>query len=216
MKKQNTKTEGSDLTPKNIFASLLLILLWWLFWLGTQALFIVNVPFLSDSLATQNPQNNFIALTVWIVIINLIALAIYHKFQRDYSFLKIKDKWDILAYAIPLGLIVALLATKGTAFNVSMPIYIVAIVITNFCQELLTTGFLQTGLSKKIGSVLAAIVTCVVFYLGHFMVAETFTLMGGVMVIGFILFSWLRYKRGNIYLVNVLHLSWSLVMVLAF
>lgn len=176
----------------------------------------IDVPILSDSLLTSDPQANFISLTLWIVAINLIVLAVYHWLERDYSFLKIKDKWDILAYIIPLALIIALFATKNTAFNVSIPIYVVAMIITNFCQDLLTNGFMQTSLSKKIGSVLAAIVTCIVFYLGHFMITETFTPMGGIMVIGFILFSWLRYKRGNIYLVNVLHLSWSLVMVLAF
>ena len=184
--------------------------------MGTQALFIVDVPFLSSLLTASDAQSNFIFLSLWIIIINIIALIVWHWRERDYSFLKIKDKWDILGYIVPLLLIIALLATKSTAFNVPIWIYIIAMLITNFCQELLTTGYMQTGLTKTLGPIAAAIVTCVMFYLGHFMIADTFSIMGGVMVAGFILFSWLRYKRGNIYLANVVHLTWTLVMVLAF
>ena len=216
MKKQKQKSFKNALTTKNIFASLLIILFWWFFWLGTQALLMVDVPFLSSLLISSNPQSNFIFLTLWIIIVNVIALVVWHWRERDYSFLKIKDKWDILGYIVPLLLIIALLATKSTAFNVPIWIYIIAMIITNFCQELLTTGYMQTGLTKTLGPIAAAIVTCVMFYLGHFMIANTFSLMGGIMVAGFVLFSWLRYARGNIYLANVVHLTWSLVMVLAF
>ena len=220
MKKQKQKSLKSALTTKNIFATLMIILFWWVFWMGTQALFIVDVPFLSSLLTSlltsSNPQTNLIFLTSWIIIINIIALVFWHWRERDYSFLKIKDKWDILGYIVPLLLIIALLATKSTAFNVPICIYIIAMIITNFCQELLTTGYMQTGLTKTLGPIAAAIVTCVMFYLGHFMIADTFSLMGGIMVAGFVLFSWLRYARGNIYLTNVVHLTWALVMVLAF
>ena len=216
MKKQKQKSLKSALTTKNIFATLMIILFWWFFWLGTQALLIVDVPFLSSLLTASDAQSNFIFLTLWIIIINVIALGIWHWRERDYSFLKIKDKWDILGYIVPIILIIALLATKSTAFNVPIWIYIIAMIITNFCQELLTTGYMQTGLTKTLGPIAAAIVTCVMFYLGHFMIADTFSLMGGIVVAGFVLFSWLRYVRGNIYLVNVVHLTWALMMVLAF
>ena len=176
----------------------------------------VDVPFLSNWLTSSNPQTSFISLTLWIITINIVALGIWHWRKRDYSFLKIKDRWDILGYIVPLLLIVALLATKSTVFNVPIWIYILAMVISNLCQELLTTGYMQTGLSKTLGPVVAAIVTCIMFYFGHFMIADTFSLMGGIMVTGFILFSWLRYTRGNIYLANIVHLTWSLAMVLAF
>lgn len=216
MKKQKQKSFKNALTTKNIFASLLIILFWWFFWLGTQALLIVDVPFLSSLLTASDAQSNFIFLTLWIIIVNVIALGIWHWRVRDYSFLKIKDRWDILGYIVPLLLIIVLLATKSTAFNVPIWIYIIAMLITNFCQELLTTGYMQTGLTKTLGPIAAAIVTCVMFYLGHFMIADTFSLMGGIVVAGFVLFSWLRYVRGNIYLVNVVHLTWALMMVLAF
>lgn len=176
----------------------------------------MDVPFLSSLLTASDAQSNFIFLTLWIIIVNVIALGIWHWRVRDYSFLKIKDRWDILGYIVPLLLIIVLLATKSTAFNVPIWIYIIAMLITNFCQELLTTGYMQTGLTKTLGPIAAAIVTCVMFYLGHFMIADTFSLMGGIVVAGFVLFSWLRYVRGNIYLVNVVHLTWALMMVLAF
>lgn len=216
VKRQKHKSPKNTLTTKNIFASLPIVLLWWTFWLGTQALFMVDVPFLSNWLTSSNPQTSFISLTLWIITINIVALGIWHWRKRDYSFLKIKDRWDILGYIVPLLLIVALLATKSTVFNVPIWIYILAMVISNLCQELLTTGYMQTGLSKTLGPVVAAIVTCIMFYFGHFMIADTFSLMGGIMVTGFILFSWLRYTRGNIYLANIVHLTWSLAMVLAF
>lgn len=216
MKRQKLKPSKRMLTQKNILTSLIIVSLWWAFWLGSQGLFIVDVPILSDWLIASDPQTNFISLTIWIIVVNLIALAIYHWLQRDYSFLNIRDKWDVVAYTIPLGLIIVLLITKASVFGVPILIYISAMVVTNFCQELLTTGFMQTGLSKRIGNISAAFITCVVFYLGHFMILETFTPIGIIMVAGFILFSWLRLKRGNIYLTNVVHLSWSLIMVLSF
>lgn len=216
MKKQKHTLFKNTLATKNIIASVIIVLFWWTFWLGTQALFIVDLPYLSPLLTSSSPQANFISLTLWIIAINVIAFGIWHWRKHDYSFLKIKDKWDVLGYIVPLALIIALLATKSTAFNVPIWIYIVAMIVTNFCQELLTTGYMQTGLSKTLGPIVAAIITVIMFYLGHFMIADTFSLMGGVMLAGFILFSWLRYVRGNIYLANIVHLTWALVMVLAF
>ena len=216
MKNRMHKTPTNTLTAKNIINSIFVVLFWWTFWLLTQTLFIIDVPYLSPLLTSSNPQTNFIYLTLWVVAVNIVALGVWHWRKRDYSFLKIKDKWDILGYIVPLVLIVALLATKSTAFDVPIGIYIVVMVVTSFCQELLTTGYMQTGLSKTLGPIAAAIVTCVVFYLGHFMIANTLSLMGVMMVAGFILFSWLRYVRGNIYFVNIVHLTWALVMALAF
>ena len=53
MKKQKQKSLKSALTTKNIFATLMIILFWWVFWMGTQALFIVDVPFLSSLFPRQ-------------------------------------------------------------------------------------------------------------------------------------------------------------------
>ena len=92
MKKQKQKSLKSALTTKNIFATLIIIMFWWVFWMGTQALLMVDVPFLSSLLTSSNPQTNFIFLSLWIIIINIIALIVWHWRERDYSFLKIKDK----------------------------------------------------------------------------------------------------------------------------
>ena len=217
MKQQKHKSSSHKphrLTPKNIFISLLIIALWWVFWLGSSALFIIDVPFISDWIAASDDQSIYIRLTIWIVAVHLIALGVWHWSKRDYSFLKIKDKWDISVYAVPLVLAIVLLATVPTAFGVTMWVYIIVMIITNFAQDLLTTGYMQTGLSKTLGPIGAAIITCVVFYLGHFTIMDTLTIGGSIMVVGFILFSWLRYKRGNIYFVNAIHLTWALVMIL--
>ena len=214
MKQQKHKSSSHKLTPKNILISILIIALWWVFWLGSQALFMIDVPFISDWIAASDDQSIYIRLTIWIVAVHLIALGVWHWSKRDYSFLKIKDKWDISVYAVPLVLAIVLLATVPTAFGVTMWVYIIVMIITNFAQDLLTTGYMQTGLSKTLGPIGAAIITCVVFYLGHFMIVDTLTIGGSIMVVGFILFSWLRYKRGNIYFVNAIHLTWSLVMIL--
>lgn len=214
MKKTKTYFIHKHTNYKKYYTSVIVVLFWWAFWLLTQALFIVDVPYLSPLLASSSPQKNFIYLTLWIVVVNIVALGVWHWRKRDYSFLKIKDKWDVLGYIVPLVLIVALLVTKSTVFNVPVWIYIVAMIIDSFCQELLTTGYMQTGLSKTLGPMVAAIITVIMFYLGHFMIADMFSLMGGIMLAGFILFSWLRYVRGNIYFVNIVHLTWALVMVL--
>jgi membrane protease YdiL (CAAX protease family) len=215
MKRRKVTPKSIQPTPKAIYASLTVIALWWVFWLGSQALFMVDIPVVTKWLVSSCSQVNFLSLTLWIFVVNLIALAVYHGLQREYSFLKIKDKWDVLAYLLPMGLVIVLLLTKSSAFGVPILIYISAMVVTNFCQELLTTGFMQTALARYINPVGAAVLTCLMFYFGHFMFSDTFTPLGLIMIAGFILFSWLRLKRGNIFLANVVHLSWSLAMILA-
>ena len=214
MSSKSRKSLKGTLTIKNILASLIIICLWWAFWLSGQALFMVDIPIFSDWLIGSGQQTNFIVLTTWTAVVCLIAFAVYHWLQRDYSFLRAKNKWDVLAYIVPLVLMVALIATTSEVFGVPVLIYICGMIVSVFCQDLLTTGFMQTSLSHKIGPILAAVVTCVVFYFGHFMITETLTIMGVITVIGFVLFSFLRYKRGNIYLVNVVHLSYSLLAAL--
>jgi membrane protease YdiL (CAAX protease family) len=214
MKRQQTAPSLVKPTFKTLFASLTIIAFWGLFWLGSQALFMVDIPLLTPWLLSADPQTNFLSVGLWILGVNLLALAVYHVGIRDYSFLKVKNKWDILAYILPLGLTALLLFSKQAAFGVPILLYIAVMIATNFCQELLTTGFMQTGLARNIGGVWAALVTTMMFYLGHFMIQDTFTLMGLVMIAGFILFSWLRLKRGNLYLANVVHLSWALAMVM--
>jgi hypothetical protein len=61
-----------------IVASFVIITLWWVFWLGSQALFMVDIPILSNwLLASSEPRINFISATVWIVAVNFIALVVY-------------------------------------------------------------------------------------------------------------------------------------------
>jgi len=213
---EKNNNSARKIARKVVFCSVLIVSLWWVFWLGSQCLFMIDVPVLTKWLLSAEPSVNFVSVTIWIIVANLIALAFYHWSLRDYSFLRIKDKWDIAAYVIPLGLITILLVSRSTAFEVPIITYIIAMVATTFCQQLLTFGFMQTALSIYIGASIAAVVTCVMFYLGHFMATETFTFMGITMVAGFILFSWLRFKRGNIYLANAVHVSWALAMTLFF
>jgi hypothetical protein len=165
-KTDKTKNTAWKSVQNSIFASVLIISLWWAFWLGSQSLFMIDVPLLTNWLLSSEPTANFVSVTAWIAAVNLIALALYHWSVRDYTFLKVKDKWDITAYTIPLGLIILLLVSKSTAFEVPIIIYITAMVVTTFCQQLMTFGFMLTALSKYIKSSIAATATCVMFTWG--------------------------------------------------
>lgn len=206
-----------NLTAKSLLKSLLIVVLWFMFWFGARCLLMINVPIFSDWLTGASTQQDiFIILMIWITVVCLAATGLWQLLMHDYSFLKIKNKWDIIPYVIPMILCVIILLTKSTVYGVNVWIYILAMIITNFVQDFLTTGLLQTALTKTIGAVFAAILTCIIFFLGHVIIpdAATFTPIMIVMIMGFVLFSWLRYKRGNIYLANVIHLCFALVMTM--
>lgn len=206
------KINALKITPKNIAFSLLAIVAWWIFWMSSQALYMIDVPLLSDIRDSGNLQQQFIVLTLWITGIAIITTLIWHISVHDYSFLRGK-KWQIALYVIPLMIMVMLFATHQTGYGgIDLRIYILGMVVSTFCQDILTTGFLQTALTKTIGDKFAAVVTAIMFFLGHFMtIAQSLSPMGAIMICGFVLFSWLRYKTGNIYIVNVIHLTFSLI-----
>lgn len=206
------KINSLKMTPRTIALSLLAVAVWWIFWMSSQALYIIDVPLLSDLRGSGNLQQQFIALTLLITCVFVIATLVWHITVHDYSFLRGK-KWQIALYVIPLMIMVMLFATHQTGYGgIDLRIYILGMVVSTFCQDILTTGFLQTALTKTIGDKFAAVVTAIMFFLGHFMTtSQILSPMGAIMICGFVLFSWLRYKTGNIYIVNVIHLTFSLI-----
>lgn len=206
------KINSRKITPKTIALSLSAITAWWIVWMSSQALYMIDVPVLSDILKGGNLQQQFISMTLWIACTAIIAMLIWHIAVHDYSFLR-GEKWQIALYAIPAIMIIILFATHQTGYGgIDLRIYVPGMIVSSFFQDILTTGFLQTALSKTIGDKFAAIATTITFFLGHMLtVADMLSPMGVIMICGFILFSWLRYKTGNIYLSNIIHLTFSLV-----
>lgn len=185
------------------------ILVWFAFWILTQYLFLGKLPAwlmnISDALS---PQQQFIAISLWINLIALIGIFLWHKTFRDYSFLKAPKK-TYLAYILP-AVLAAILLLQPTHFGVNSLIYAIGMVTTTFWQDLLTFGFLYTYLQTQVKPEIAAFLTALVFYAGHFMYDLPLTMLL-VYIVGFLFFAYLRYKTRSIHLTYVTHLSFILL-----
>lgn len=211
---KKTQSIPSNRTPFRRFRNVVLaISLWWIFWLLTQYLFIGGLPDWVDPLLDgDSSQQRFIYTFAWIVFVAVVCLVLWHGTVRDYSFFKAPRKL-LLAYLLPLGIAVWLLLRQPLVFGIATPIFVGGMVIGTVWQDVLTFGFLYTLLDKQIGSRLAAVLTTVMFFLGHFLFVSALPVEVLLYAIGFSAFTFLRYRTHSIYLTNALHLSYLLLVV---
>ncbi len=149
----------------------------------------------------------------WLLIICAIISITWFKKIKEASFLKIKNKAWLLLYIIPITFIV-IIAIHGNqqSGNVNQWNWTISIILsTFFAQDLVTFGFLQTYLEKQLKPFHAALLTAAVFFVGHLIGQFQFDVLTLIYFLGFILFAIIRYKTKNIYIVNVLHLSFLLL-----
>lgn len=206
-KKQTKVQERLSLqTIRNVIVA---IALWFVFWLLSQYLFFGEWPsWLASFMQDTSAEQQFIYLTLWISLVAIIGVTIWHKTFRDYSFLNLSGR-TYLAYIVPIALLIWLLL-QPLHFGVSAPIYATGAIVSVFWQDLLTFGFLYTYLDSQVNSKLATVITAAVFFAGHLF--TTLTLPELIAYgLGFLVFAYLRYKTQSIYLTNVLHLSFILL-----
>lgn len=206
------KKDKFKLSPTNIKKSIIAIPAWLLVWLSTQALFFFDIPLLSDYLSRLTLQQSFIVLTLWISIIASIVSLLWYKLYHNFSFLK-APAVIYLAYIIPLILVVKDLL-QPQIFGINPFIWVLAMIITTFIQDILTFGYLQTYLEKQINLKPAAIATALIFYIGHFIGIGSIDITTALIyAFGFAIFAFLRYRSHSIYLTNALHLSFLLLVI---
>lgn len=187
---------------------ILAVVIWFIFWFGAQSLYLIPNLF-----SNINPTPNvfFVIYSLWIIFVSMVAVLIWKFTFKKFGFLKIKNKKWLLLYIIPVVLSVILII-NGNNFGINRYLYTSAMFVTTFLgQDLLTFGFLQTYLEKITGAKTAAIITGLAFFAGHLVSSFSFGTL--LMLVAAILFSFLRYRTKNIYLLNIIHISFSLLPI---
>lgn len=184
------------------------IALWFAVWFLSQGVFIVSDTPLANWLMHGSSQDNFIHATLWIVGVMVIGAALWHKFVRNYSFLKVRSPRLLAAYLLPLVLFIVMLI-RPLPFGINPFVYTASMIATCFWQDLLTFGFLQTSLEKLVNPKLAAALTAASFFVGH--LYFEFSWLALAYMAGFAIFAYARYRTKSIYLTNALHLAFLLV-----
>lgn len=191
------------------------IIIFILFWILFQAPYQFNIV---DIIGLKlDHQTFFIIYTTWILLVTAIVIGIWKLKINDFSFLKIKNKKWLLFYVIPIILSIILIP-RGDIFGTNSTIYILFLSLTTFVgQDLITFGIFQRYLEINVNKKVAAVIVLICFFLVHFIfITPSLDDLGmiGIYLIGFTIFSWLRYKTGNIYLLSMIHISFGLVMSL--
>lgn len=176
---------------------------WLLVWVFTQGIF------MSDIL-THLPGDlnvNYTIATTWISAVAVVFLVMMSSYRK-----KILTRSRLLwLYVIPVILLVFL--PNHYSLTLSLPVYMLMILVTVFWQDYLTFGLLQSRLATKVSENTAAIITALLFILGHII----FFLNGPldsqfilIAVAGFI-FALSRRFTGTVYIANVIHLCFYLM-----
>lgn len=209
--KTNIKNK-SDASKTRIRVVSLVLLAWFVFWLPFQLIFILDVPYLDSLLSPDNlpTHERLVRYSLVLAASAFLACLIYHRFVHIYKFFKTK-KWIFLLYLLPLAAMINLYINQPSEiFGVNTLLYILFMTLSVAYQDILTFGFLQTILEKNLGGLIAAIITGVVFYIGHLNFSlDVFSL---IHMLGFIVFSFSRYLTGSIYIANIIHLTFVLMI----
>lgn len=214
MAKKSKNSPRKIPTPLYIIAC---IAMWWLVWISTQALFMINIPFLSDFLSrSENTATIFAIYTVWLCAIGTIVTLLWSRWAgRDFSFLRARKwHWIVLGY-LPVLAIAAFIMATPFIFDIPGWLWAPSLLATTFFQDILTFGFLQTALARRTPPLFAAFLTAAVFFAGHFWLVGQPASFADPQVylfaIGFPIMALLRWKTKTIYATNVLHSAFHMV-----
>lgn len=176
---------------------------WLAVWVMTQGLF------MSDILTTLPFDVNisYIVATIWVLVIASVALIVLPKYKKK-SLPKSKLLW---LYIVPSIALVFLPLHYALALDVR--VYIPMIIITVFWQDYLTFGILQPALAKRISPNLAAILTVIMFVLGHIIFSLNNVLDPQLLLVAVagIIFALSTNRTGNIYIANIIHTIFYLI-----
>lgn len=198
------------LTKQKIKKTIVAIGLWSVFWFGAQGMYVLPFSPLNNLNLNLSPDLSFLFYTLWILSVAGIGLILWKKTINDFSFLKVKNKKVLFLYIVPIIIAIVLLI-RGNGFNdINRPLYVAAIASSTFiAQDMLTFGFLQTYLEKILSKNVAAIITFVTFFTAH--LAFQWSMGALIVLLGAIVFSYLRYRTKNIYLLDIIHISFLLL-----
>lgn len=210
------KTKKHSRKISTILYVTLAILAWSAVWLSTQALFMTDVPILTNFLSASNVVTGFGTYSLWIMLIAVVVTLLWAWWSKnDFSFLKAKKwKWIILGY-IPVLAAALVIMISREPFTVPGWLWAPCLLATTFFQSILTFGFLQTTLEKRLKPMWAAWLTALVFFAGHFwLVGNLPTLANASLyLIAFPIFALLRYKTKTIYATNIIHSAFHMFSV---
>lgn len=197
------------LAPKKTFTVLTFSFSWLLVWSLTHGFF------MNDQLMGLLPGNSnqkYLVASTYISGIILISMFILPEIRKK----NLPKSKLIYLYLIPLLLIIALPFHYSLALNPL--VYITMITISCFWQDYLTFGIYQTKLIHKYNKLTVVPIVAIFFFMGHFVfyldsLSEQ-TLFGWIMIaVAGLVLAAARYKSGNIYISNVIHLSFLLLVV---
>lgn len=188
---------------------ILAVAAWCAAWMSTQALFMTDVPVLT-ALLTSSPSATirFAALSAWIIGTGVIVTLLWAKWSGgDLSFLKIKRPKLLLLCYLPIAIAAIVVIVTRSPFGIPGWLWTLCLVATTFYQDILTFGFLQTALEKRLKPIVAALLTALVFFSGHFWLVDNLPTLAnaGLYMIAFPIFALLRYKTRTIYPANIIH-----------
>lgn len=203
-----------------LLCAIVCIIAWWFIWILTQALFITDVPLLSDFLGrSQNIAVNFAIYTAWICATGLIATFLWSRWSNgDFSFLKApRWRWVVIGY-VPIFIAAIIIIVTRSPFGIPGWLWAPSLLVTTFYQDFLTFGLLQTALEKRLRPLTAALLTAFVFFTGHFwLVGNAPSFLDPqvyLFAVGFPIFALLRYKTKTIYATNMIHSAFHILSAL--
>jgi|JI6StandDraft_1071083.scaffolds.fasta_scaffold175211_2 hypothetical protein len=191
----------------NWAAAVIASVAWLIIWIFTQGLF------MSESLMKIIPLETNVSIllaTSYVAVILAISLVVFKKYNKKFL-----ARTNLLyLYILPL-ILVGLLPFH---YHLALPlsIYIFMIVVTVFWQDYLTFGIVQTYVQTTLTPTLSLFIVALLFTLGHFtFLISSFSsaYIPGLIALFCVsaLFAWFRKHFGNIYIINVLHLSFLLM-----
>lgn len=168
---------------------------------------------MSESLMKIIPLETNVSIllaTSYVAVILAISLVVFKKYNKKFL-----ARTNLLyLYILPL-ILVGLLPFH---YHLALPlsIYIFMIVVTVFWQDYLTFGIVQTYVQTTLTPTLSLFIVALLFTLGHFtFLISSFSsaYIPGLIALFCVsaLFAWFRKHFGNIYIINVLHLSFLLM-----
>jgi hypothetical protein len=182
---------------------------WLAAWVFTQGLF------MGDSLLrvfSGGFDVQILKATLWVGLVLGFSLVVFKNYDRRF----LTRSRLIYLYFLPAALIAIL--PWHYHLTLSIPLFVLMVIISTFWQDYLTFGIFQTFIQSKLVTWMSVIIVGVLFTIGHFIFfIDSFSLasMTGWLALlsAGLLFSWQRKHFGNIYVINVLHLSFLLLFV---
>lgn len=190
----------------NLMKILLFSALWLLVWSVTHGFFMS--PGLMQLIpAALNIQ--YLLASVYILFVVAGSVAYFPKAKVDLPKSKL-----LYLYSIPLFLLIILPYHYQLELNVY--VYMFMVVVTCFWQDYLTFGLYQSAVSKVATQRMTIVVVASLFTIGHvlfflnkFTVESTLGWLG--ILASALVFATIKIKTRNMYLINILHLSFLLL-----